>query len=154
MNDITSFDADFMQKITDDKNKVLTYKGHITASKPQNAFWNYISPIEKNVYITKFDVTIVEPELEQVIIRKVSNDFDFFKMIKNAKKIKKDMYRANYKETMFTIATKDNLIVSISYLDNFENIVKITFSNQKQNIKINRKVYQAKFPLGYDIIRD
>ena len=154
INNITSFDADFIQKITDDKNKILTYKGHIIASKPQNALWNYTSPIEKSVYITRFEVTIVEPEIEQVIIRKVSSDFDFFKMIKNANKVKKDIYIANYKDTIFTISTKGDLIISISYLDNFENIVKITFSNQQQNIKIDREKYRAKFPLDYDIIRD
>lgn len=154
INEVTSFDADFIQNITDEKNKVLTYKGHITASRPQNAFWKYTTPIEKNVYITSFEVIIVEPELEQVIVRKVSNDFDFFKMIKNAKKVKKDMYRANYKETMFTIATKGDLIISISYLDEFENIVKIKFLNQKQNIKIDNKIFRADFPLDYDIIRD
>jgi len=154
INNITSFDADFTQEITDDKSKVLTYNGHIVASKPQNALWKYFSPIEKSVYITRFEITIVEPEIEQVIIRKVSNDFDFFKMIKNAKKVKKDMYRANYKDTMFTISTKDDVIVSISYLDNFENIVKITFSKQKQNLKIDRNIYRAKFPLDYDIVRD
>lgn len=154
INNITSFDADFTQKITDDKDKTLTYKGHILASKPQNALWKYISPIEKAVYITSFEITIVEPEIEQVIVRKVSNDFDFFKMIKNAKKVKEDIYRANYRETIFTINTKDNLIIAISYLDNFENIVKITFSNQKQNEKIDKEVYRAKFPMDYDIIRD
>ena len=154
INNITSFDADFIQKITDDKNKVLTYNGHVLASKPQNALWRYTSPIEKDVYITRFEVTIVEPEIEQVIIRKVSNNFDFFKMIVNAKKVKKDIYKANYNETMFTIFIKDGLIVSISYLDSFENIVKITFSNQKQNINIDKELYRAKFPLDYDIIRD
>jgi len=154
LNDITSFDADFIQQITDDKNKILTYKGHIVASKPQNALWNYTSPIEKSVYITRFEITIVEPEIEQVIIRKVSSDFDFFKMVKNAKKIKDGMYRANYKDTLFTINTQHDMIVSISYLDNFENIVKITFTNQKQNKKIKKEVYRAKFPLDYDIVRD
>ena len=154
ISNITSFDADFTQTITDDKNKMLIYKGHVLASKPQNALWRYISPIEKNVYITRFEVTIVEPEIEQVIIRKVSNDFDFFKMLKNAKKIKNDIYRANYKETLFTISIKNNLISSISYLDNFENIVKITFSNQLQNINIDKTLYKAIFPLDYDIIRD
>lgn len=154
LNNIKSFDADFIQKITDDKNKVLTYKGHVIASKPQDALWKYTSPVEKYVYITRYEVTIVEPEIEQVIIRKVSNDFDFFKMIKNAEKIEKDIYKASYKDTIFTISTKDNLITSISYLDDFENKVNITFSNQEQNIDIDKKLFRAKFPLDYDIIRD
>ena len=154
LSEISSFDADFIQKITDDKNKVLIYKGHIVASKPQNAFWRYTTPIEKNVYITKFQITIIEPEIEQVIIRKVSSDFDFFKMIKNAKKIKEDLYKAHYKNTIFTISTKNSIIDSISYLDEFENIVKITFSKQKQNLDIDKDIYRAKIPLDYDIVRD
>ncbi len=154
LDDITSFDADFVQKITDDKKKVLVYKGHIVASKPQNAFWKYTDPIEKNVYITKFQITIVEPEIEQVIIRKVSSDFDFFKMMKNAKKIKENLYKAHYRDTVFTISTKNSAINSISYLDQFENRVKIIFSHQKQNTHINKEIYRAKIPLDYDIIRD
>jgi len=154
INTINSFEADFIQNITDDKEKVLTYNGHIIASKPQNALWRYTDPIKKEIYIDRFEITIVEPEIEQVIIKSVESNFDFFKMIQNAKKIKKDTYETLYKDTKFTITTKNGLIRSISYIDEFENDVKIEFLKQKQNEEVDSKVFTPKFPLEYDIIRD
>jgi len=151
---LNSFDADFTQSVTDDKEKSLIYEGHILASKPQNALWNYKTPVKKLVYINRADVTIVEPEIEQVIIRKIDSSFDFFTLIKNAKKIEKDVYLANYKESEFTITTKNNLIESISYIDGFENKVKIVFKNQKQNEKVDKELFTPRFPLEFDIIRD
>lgn len=154
LEQIELFEADFSQSITDDKDKVLIYNGHVIASKPQNAKWSYKKPVTKDVYINKFEVIIVEPDIEQVIIRKVESKFDFFKMISNAKEIKKDMYVANYKDSKFTIVQSDNLIESISYIDEFENRVKIVFKNQKQNHSINPKRFTPSYPLHYDIIRD
>ena len=127
IDDINSFKADFIQSVTDDKNISLNYSGHISASKPQNAIWNYVKPIKKDVYINKYRVIVVEPEIEQVIIRKIKSNFDFFMMIKNAVQIDKNK---------------------------FENDVKISFKNQKQNIKIDKEVFVAKYPLEFDIIRD
>ncbi len=149
-----AFEADFTQSVTDDKNKSLIYKGHIIASKPQNALWNYTSPIKKDVYISKYSVTIIEPEIEQVIIRKIESNFDFFNMIRNAKEIEKNRYEANYKESKFIITTKDELIESISYIDEFENSVKIIFKNQKQNEEIDLELFIPNYSLDFDVIRD
>ncbi len=154
INTIDSFEADFIQKVTDDKEKVLTYNGHIIASKPQNAVWNYTQPVKKKIYINRFEVTIVEPEIEQVIIKKVESNFDFFKMIKNAKKVKNNTFETLYGDTTFTIITQKELINSISYIDEFENNVKIVFKNQKQNEKIDLEVFTPKYSLEFDVIRD
>lgn len=151
---LNSFEADFTQSVTDDKNKSLVYKGHIVASKPQNAVWNYMQPIKKDVYIDRFNVTVIEPEIEQVIIRKIEASLDFFNMIQNAREIEKNIYEANYKESKFTITTRNQLIESISYVDEFENRVKIVFNNQKQNEEINKEVFIPKYPSDFDIIRD
>jgi outer membrane lipoprotein carrier protein len=151
---LTSFEADFTQSVTDDKNVSINYSGHLIASKPQNALWNYTKPIKKDIYINNFEVTVVEPEIEQVIIRKIESDFNFFNMLKNAKKISKNMYEANYKDSNFIIKTKNKTIESISYLDEFDNVVKITFKNQKQNIKVDAEIFFPKYPLDFDIVRD
>jgi len=154
LEDILSFEADFTQSITDEENKTINYNGHITASKPQNARWSYTKPVKKEVYINDLDVVIVEPEIEQVIIRRIESNFDFFKMISNAKKIETDKYEAFYKDTKFTIVIKGKLIESISYKDEFENRIKIVFQKQKQNQNINKSVFMPSFPLEFDIIRD
>ncbi|HEY9203654.1 LolA-like outer membrane lipoprotein chaperone [Sulfurimonas sp.] len=154
LEEVTSFEADFSQSITDEKEKVLIYNGHIVALKPQNARWSYIKPIKKDVFINDFEVTIIEPEIEQVIIKRLESNFDFFKIISNAKKIDQNTYVAYYRDTKFTIVKKNALIESISYLDEFENRVKITFENQKQNHEIEKSVFIPKYSMEFDIIKD
>jgi outer membrane lipoprotein carrier protein len=152
--DINTFKANFIQTITDDKNQVLTYKGEITASKTQNALWEYNYPVKKHVYLNRNKVTIVEPEIEQVIIRYIDSSLNFFKMLQNAKKLEKDKYETSFKNTKFVITTKDEKISSISYLDEFENKVKIVFQNQKPDIELKIGTFTPKFDPNFDIIRD
>jgi len=151
---INTFESDFIQTVTDEKNKTLTYKGHLIAQKPQNAIWSYTIPVIKGVYISSNNITIVEPAIEQVIIRKIESNFDFFNMIRNAKKIKENVYVALYRESEFTITRNGELLESISYSDEFDNKVKILFENQQQNKIINKEVFIPKFSSDYDIIRD
>ena len=86
LDNLNSFQADFMQSVTDDKNATLHYSGSITAQKPQNVLWKYTTPIKKSIYINQNRITIVEPEIEQVIIKDLDTNLDFFTMMQNAKK--------------------------------------------------------------------
>jgi len=154
VDDINSFEADFIQTITDDKNKVLTYKGNIIAKRPQSALWRYQEPIKKYVYINKYNVTIVEPDLEQVMIKKIESSFNIFYMLQNAKKISNNTYETYFKNSKFIINKNKNFIESISYIDEFENKVKIIFTNQKLNKEINAKEFIPEFSVDFDIIRE
>jgi len=154
IDNLESFKADFVQNITNDKNKVLTYSGKLYSSKPQSALWIYNTPVKKSIYINRYNIVIVEPEIEQAIVRKVTTDFDFFKIIKNAKKIDDTDFVAKFENTTFKIKTKNSIIESISYIDQFENKVKILFSNQIQNGDIDKKIFTPIIPLEFDIIRD
>ena len=154
LSNIVTFEADFTQTITDEKSKVLTYSGHVIATKPMYAKWKYIKPVEKYVYINSYNVTIVEPEIEQVIVKRLKSKFDFFSIIKNAKEVKKNVYETHYKESKFTITSENSLIKSISYIDKFDNKVKILFTKQKQNQKRDISIFTPKFPLEFDIVRD
>jgi len=151
---IDSFEANFEQSVMNEKQDVIRYFGHVLATKPQYALWQYSKPVEKEIYITKQNVTIIEPEIEQVIIRRIQNNFNFFKMIEDAKEIKKDIYITQIKGIEYTIKLNKNLIKSISYKDEFENSIIISFTQQIQNSKIDRMVFTPKIPLEYDIIRD
>lgn len=154
IDNITSFQADFVQKITDDKQKTLSYKGHIKALKPQYALWQYVKPVKKEIYINELKVAIVEDELEQVIIKKLSSNIDMFRLLKTAKKISKNRYITKYNDTDFYINMQNGMIKSISYKDEFDNNVEIVFSNQKQNQKIDKTVFILNIPQDYDILRD
>jgi outer membrane lipoprotein carrier protein len=75
-------------------------------------------------------------------------------MIKNAKKINNNTYMAIYKDSKFKIKTKENKIESISYKDELENNIVISFKNQKQNEKIEVSEFKPKIPLDYDVIQE
>jgi len=152
--DIKSFEADFKQIITDEKGEKLTYNGHIMATSPQYAVWKYTSPIEKTMYIKPNLITIVEPELEQVIIKKIPSYFDFFTIMKHATKISSIRYETFVKDVKYTIYTEKELIKSVSYYDEFENFVQIIFEKQVQNREFSKVVFQASYPDDYDVISE
>ncbi|WP_428737881.1 LolA-like outer membrane lipoprotein chaperone [Sulfurimonas sp.] len=152
--DLNNFQADFEQSITDEKNKKITYFGTIQASKPSYALWKYTQPIDKTVYVLKNKVIMVEPELEQAIIKTIDSNFDFFTLLKSAKEIKKDLFSAVFNNVKYTIYTKGLNVESIHYTDEFENKIEIIFKNQKVNESIKIDIFNPYIPQGFDVIRD
>ena len=148
------FEANFKQKIVDDQNKTIIYKGHVKAAKPQFALWEYQSPVKKQVYILPHEVVIVEPELEQAIIKKIGDNFDFFSLIKHSKKIDKNHYNAHFKEKEYFITMNGDILVSISYKDDFDNNVTIDFKDAVVNKKIKKKAFTPFIPDDYDLIKE
>ena len=146
--------ADFVQTITDDKNSTITYKGEMLAKRPSMAMWHYKKPIEKTVYITATNVTIVEPELEQAIIKRLDNSIDILSILASAKKEGKNSYTAFYQGKEYYITMHANMIDSISYTDAFDNLVKIIFTAQQINKGLNNSLFKADIPADFDIIKD
>ncbi len=149
---LTSFKADFTQQINDKENKIVTYEGKIYAKKTFLAFWHYTKPVQKDIYIDKISVVVVEPELEQVIIRKIHEDFDIFALLKSAKEIGKNKYEAPYKDVVFTLYYDGKDIQKLQYNDNFDNLVTITFTNQKYDITLEDTLFKPDVPNEYDMI--
>ncbi len=153
LENLHSFEADFTQTITNDKNTTITYKGHMQASKPQFAIWHYIFPVEKSIYISNAEAVIIEPELEQAYVQKIDLDFDFFHIIKEAKKIEKDTFITEFQNTKYTLKVINNKLVSIIYKNELDNSVKIIFSNQQKNKRYKEIDFTPNIPTEYDIIR-
>jgi outer membrane lipoprotein carrier protein len=155
LTNITTMEADFTQQIVDDNNKTVLYKGHLFASKPQYALWQYTQPVQKNIYLYNDRVTIVEPDLEQVIIKHIQSHLNFFTLLQNAKKIDNTHYVTFYKEKkIFIVTDTKNTIHSLSYKDEFENDVTITFKDAKINLPIDNTIFQAKIPVDFDVITE
>ena len=151
--DINSFHADFKQIVTNEDNKTLVYTGMLQAKKPQSALWLYKNPIQKSIYIQENRVIVIEPELEQVIIKNIPDNFDFFHILHNAKQINQNTYIATISSKEYTIHLTKGIISSINYSDDFGNSVQILFSKQAQNIKIQDSLFQPIIPSEYDIIQ-
>ncbi|MDD2357011.1 MAG: LolA-like outer membrane lipoprotein chaperone [Thiovulaceae bacterium] len=149
---LNTFSAHFVQTVVDDKKTTIKYNGDIKAKRPNMAMWNYTNPVKKEIYINSSDLVIIEPEIEQVILKKVGNTIAFFEMLKNAKKVNNELYKATYEKLKIDIHVKANKIDSITYLDELENRVTIQFTNQVENQKMDDKVFSAKIPADFDIV--
>jgi len=151
---IQSFEADFTQTITDEENKVLKYTGTMHSKRPSLVLWDYIDPIKKKIYVNKKRAVIVEVELEQAIIKHLRGEIDFFEILAKAKPTDENHYIAYYKDLEFTVEEQNGVIISLSYTDQLENKVLITFTNQRQNRPIEEAFFIPKVPKEFDIIRE
>ena len=146
--------ADFIQTIVNDKKGTITYKGTMSAKRPSMAIWHYKEPIDKTVYITAENITVVEPELEQAIVRKLDDTIDILAILASAKKTGKGNYTAYYRSKEYNITMQQDMIKAISFTDAFDNIVTIKFSHQQINKMISDSDFDADIPADFDIIRD
>lgn len=150
---LLSFSADFNQSIVDEHNKTITYIGNMKSKRPNLAFWNYKKPIQKILYVNHDIVTIIEPEIEQAVIKKIDKNIDIFKIIENAKKIDENYSEAYYNEQRFLLEFEKKLLKAIRYSDDLDNKITILFSNRQSNIDLNDTLFQATIPDDFDIIK-
>jgi outer membrane lipoprotein carrier protein len=151
---LQSFSADFNQSIKDDHNKTITYLGTMQSRRPNFARWQYKTPVNKTLYVYDNRVTIIEPDLEQAVIKDIDKNIDIFKMMQRAKKIDATHYEADYNEQKFLLTYDENkTLQSIDYSDELDNRVTITFSHQKKNVELNTTLFKAVIPEDFDIIK-
>ncbi|MBF7067245.1 outer membrane lipoprotein chaperone LolA [Campylobacter volucris] len=146
-----NFSSDFVQKVHSSKSS-LEYKGNFIITQ-NKAFWNYTYPISKQIYINKHEITIIEPQLEQVIFTKIQNLPNLQQIFKQAKKISQDTYEATYENIQYKIKLKNDTLTNISYKDELQNTIIIEFFNQKFNQNIKENIFIPKIPNYYDIVR-
>ena len=151
---ITSFQSDFIQTVTNEQNKTLCYKGEIFFKAPNMVKWVYTSPMPKEIYIKEYQVTIIDKALEQILIKRIDPNFDFQTILKKAKKISKDHYQAKYNGKLFDIFLKNGILWRILYLDDLGNRVEIKFLHPQQNVAIDKKVFDFRLDPSWDVIYD
>lgn len=150
---LSSFNAKFVQTITDDNGKTIRYSGELWAAKPQNALWVYHKPIRKSVYVNAQKVTVIEPAIEQVTLRTLDNEIDFLAIVQKAQPLGEGRYAATLKGQKYTVTFKNDVLASISYTDGFDNNVVILFNDQKQNKPIEPSRFKPLVPADYDILK-
>jgi outer membrane lipoprotein carrier protein len=146
--------ADFVQTITDDKNSTITYRGDMLAKRPNMTMWHYKEPVEKNVYISAQNVTVVEPELEQAIVKKLDGSIDILAILASARNEGKNSYIAYYNAKEYHITLQGDKIKTIRYTDAFDNKVSIVFDKQQINQTIEDSRFRAAIPDDFDVISE
>ncbi len=150
--ELNSISSDFTQSIIDDHNKSITYIGKLWAKRPSMAHWSYKKPVQKEIYMNYSKVTIIEPDLEQVIQKEMRNGIDLIKILANSKEISKEHYLARYGEKEYHIYLDDKRLKSLHYRDDFDNKTVINFTNVIQNSDINDSFFEVVIPKDYDLI--
>jgi len=151
--DLKTFEASFTQKITNPSGNEVSYNGLIFIKEPNKIKWQYNDPIEKFVYIKKYTVTIIEPELEQIIVTNLNKEINIINLLKNAQEISKNKYKSNFNNIDYVLTLENNQLQNISYKDELENEVIISFFDVKQDEKIDDAVFKFMIPDYYDVIR-
>ncbi len=151
--DFSSLSSDFVQTITSPEGNSFEYKGKFYAKKPNFVLWSYKTPTEKYIYITNDNVMVVEPELEQVIISKMRNIPNISKLLKNAKKISKNLFKTTFEDVEYSIHVENNKPKSIKYIDKLENKITINFLHVRTNIYLGNKLFEYKIPKDFDVIK-
>ena len=149
------FKANFIQKITNPKKKVITYKGKVYFSHKSMFKWDYTVPTKKQVCTDGYELTVVDHDLEQVSVYAIDKGFNFSKVLKKAKLHKKNIYVAKYENKSYTIQTDTKgRLHSIAYFDDLDNKVQIVFKKVKYGKgNLSKKIMTCKIPKAYDMIR-
>jgi outer membrane lipoprotein carrier protein len=152
--ELHSFHALFTQTVVDDHNKKIVYHGELWASMPQNALWVYTKPVQKSISINGSKLTLIEPTLEQVTLRRLGDDIDFLAIIKKAKALDANHYKATIGEQTYLIEFTNEVLSSIRYTDGYDNHVTLSFSNGTMNKPIETSRFKPIIPADFDIIRE
>ncbi|MGB5866674.1 MAG: LolA-like outer membrane lipoprotein chaperone [Arcobacteraceae bacterium] len=150
---IKSFEAKFTQTIKNPSGTKVFYNGTIHIKEPYLVLWQYKKPIEKLVYIKKYTITIIEPELEQAIVTKLDKEINILELLKNATLISENTYLSKFNNVEYTVTLKNDILNSISYKDELENSVNINFKDVRQNHKIDEEIFKFVIPYEYDLIK-
>ena len=150
-----NFQADFIQKITNTKQKVITYSGKVRFSNETLFKWSYKEPTKKEVCTDGLELLVVDHDLEQVSAYRITQGIDIAKILKNAKPHSANIYVAEYENKQYTIQVdKKQKLHSIAYYDDLDNKVQIVFKQMKYGKgNLPKKSMKCNYPKNYDMIQ-
>ena len=152
--DFKTFEASFLQTILDDNDKRITYTGNIYVDGAKNALWDYEAPVKKSLYFSNNRLTIIEPELEQAIIKEITDNINIYSILKHAKHVSKNLYKGMFNNKEYLVEVENSVISEIRYKDDFDNSVSISFENQKIDKNLPLGIFKINIPKEYDTIRE
>jgi outer membrane lipoprotein carrier protein len=146
-----TFQADFRQIVDSDGEK-LTYRGKIYIKRPDLVLWEYIEPVEKSIYINSRNVMVIEPDLEQVIVKSISERVQLLEILEKSKKLSDGRYTSKFGDRDYLVILKDKKLYRVIYNDELENQVELTFINSYANSEIDSSIFIPKIDSDFDKI--
>ncbi len=125
-----AFQADFLQKVTNPKKKVILYRGTVTMKAPSMLKWIYREPTRKEVCSDGKEVLVVDHDLEQATTYRMQKRFDLAAVLRSARPYREGIYVARYNGRNYTIAVDaEGRVSQIAYHDDMDNVVNIHFQH-------------------------
>lgn len=150
-----NFQADFTQKITNTKEKIITYSGNVRFSNQTFFKWSYEAPTQKEVCTDGLEILVVDHDLEQVSAYRITQGIDIAKILKKAKLHHQNIYVAEYENKLYTIQLDNKQkLHSIAYYDELDNKVQIVFKKMKYGQgNLSTQSMKCNYPQNYDMIQ-
>ena len=150
-----NFQADFIQKITNTKQKVITYSGKVRFSNETLFKWSYKEPTQKEVCTDGKELLVVDHDLEQVSAYRIAKGIDIAKVLKKATLHSENIYVAAYENKQYTIQVDNKQkLHSIAYYDDLDNKVQIVFKHMKYGKgNLPSQSMKCNYPKNYDMIQ-
>lgn len=171
IKNIHSMTANFNQKLIDEQtSNNLNSKGNMSLKKPQYFKWVTTSPNNQEIVSNGTKLWIYDGDLDQIIIKKVSNDIAQFPYLillsKNTSNINKLFTVKEQNNTSYILKPKnDQMIDSIKikftpnnqlkYLEistSLNQFTKIEFTDVRTDVDISDTSFDFKAPEDTDII--
>lgn len=174
IKEMQSFSSSFIQ-YTYNENGLLvaTSNGNLTYKKKSKYVLEYEVPNKIKFISDGQLITIYDQDLEQVIIKSIKdsesnnivNIFTNEKLIKNKfdlqiffkndeNHIEFSPVNKNIKSNSFLLVIKDNMIKSITFVNDFDQSVIMNFKGFKINVSILDSLFKIDIPDNFDVIID
>jgi outer membrane lipoprotein carrier protein len=150
-----NFKADFIQKITNTKQKVIIYSGTVRFSNESLFKWSYKEPTQKEVCTDGQELLVVDHDLEQVSAYRITKGIDIAKILAKATLHSDNIYVAKYENKQYTIQIdRQKKLHSIAYYDDLDNKVQILFKQMKYGKgDLPSQSMKCNYPGNYDMIQ-
>ena len=147
------FRANFEQTVrSDDHNATLRYKGKLRFHAPDNARWDYETPVEKSICVQNARVWVIEPELEQATLFRLRQSIPLNTLVARAKPQKDGSYLSRFEGVDYRLqADTRGRPVAISYTDHLGNRVRIRFFHIETD-PFDTRTLACRIPEGFDVI--
>jgi len=179
---VTSMSADFTQSIVSESQPTTQKsQGVLLMQRPGKFRWNYSKPFEQQIVADGKNLWVYDVEMEQVIVKPLdialgntpalllSGNVDITEKFKVTEISQGDSKDANDKGLFWVqlepkqeesgfekliMAFAGSSLQIMELKDAFGQVTRITFSNLKQNPKLDASVFDFKIPPGVDVISD
>ena len=148
LQSIDNIKANFVQIITSDGTR-LEYSGSFVGTKSK-AYYEYIKPIKKQVFIDEKNATIYEPNLNQAII--IENKIGLVDILNHAKKDGDKITSDIGGNTFSILLDSSDMPQKIEYIDELDNKNELILSDVEINTDIDEGIFVFVAPKGIDII--